>query len=261
MPLSGEPESTAPGAHCEYADASDDVAAAEAAAHAARARAIRLRVLADDADHADPPSRTPEADPANGPNPKTTESAPTVCGPGRRRPHLRKDFKRPLPGRRRLDRRNLWFVAGFAVIGLVLALSGELEVNHRVAEHRRTSSREFADAARDAMATMLTIGAETARADIQRFVDSTTGGLKAGLLLGGDELVAAAEKSAASTKGVVQAVAVQSMTDNAATVLVAATSEVSAAGRTRPESRPVRLVVDLQRNGDQIKVSKVEIVP
>ena len=261
MPPNGQPESTAPGSQTEYSDISDDVAAAEAVAHAARARAIRLRLLADDAGRAEPLSGGTDADPASGPSPKTTESAPTVCAPRRRRTRLSKHFTLRRPGGRRLDRRKLWFVAGFTVIGLVIAVSGELELNHRVAEHRRTSSREFADAARDSMATMLTVGAATARADIQRFVDSTTGGLKAGLLLGGDELVAAAEKSAASTKGVVQAVAVQSMTDNAATVLVAATSEVSATGRARPELRPVRLVVDLQRNGDQIKVSKVEIVP
>ena len=51
------------------------------------------------------------------------------------------------------------------------------------------------------------------------------------------------------------------MTDDTAIVLVAASSRVTNSAGAKQEPRSWRLRVDLQRDGDQIKMSKVEFVP
>jgi Mce-associated membrane protein len=108
---------------------------------------------------------------------------------------------------------------------------------------------------------MLNINASTARADVQRFVDDTTGEFKAGILLSAEDFVKAVEQSKANSKGTVAAVAVQSMTNDSAIVLVAAKTEVNKPGEAKPESKNVRIVVDVRRDGEQLKVSRVEFVP
>ena len=90
--------------------------------------------------------------------------------------------------------------------------------------------------------------------------DDTTGMFKAGILLGAEDAVKALEQSKVSSKGSVQAAAVESMSEDSAIVLVAAKSEFSKPGQAKPESRSLRLVVSVQRDGGQLKVSRVEFV-
>ncbi len=71
-----------------------------------------------------------------------------------------------------------------------------------------------------------------------------------------------AQESKVITEVTVNSVAVESMSDDKAVVLVAASSRVTnSAGGANQEPRTWRLSVDLQREGDQIKMSKVEFVP
>jgi Mce-associated membrane protein len=51
------------------------------------------------------------------------------------------------------------------------------------------------------------------------------------------------------------------MTDNSAVVLVATKSEVTNSSGANKEPRSWRLSVTVQRDGDQIKMSRVEFVP
>ena len=101
---------------------------------------------------------------------------------------------------------------------------------------QRQRTAEFAAGAPECDSAMLTINASTARADVQRFIDETTGEFKAGILLSAEEFVKAIEQSNANSKGSVQAVAVQSMTDNSAIVLVAAKSELTKPDAAKSES-------------------------
>lgn len=222
----------------------DELARAEARAEAARARALRLRHLAD-------ASSDGQGSLADG---ETTDgnavSADAGAPPAARRRRLRR------PGRKALA-----VLAAFGSICVSLAGSGYLLWHHHEAVQKRQRTAEFATAARNSIQTMLTINSGTARADVQRFVDETTGQFKAGILLSAEEFVKAVEQSNGSSKGTVQAVAVQSMTDNSAIVLVAAKSELGKPGGAKPESRAIRIVVDLLRDGGQLKMSRVEFVP
>jgi len=107
----------------------------------------------------------------------------------------------------------------------------------------------------------MSIDPSKARDDMQRFADDTTGLFKAGILIGAEDAVKAIEQSKVSSKGAVQAVAVESMTNDSAIVLVAAKSEFTKPGEAKPESRSLRLVVSVQSDGGKLKISRVEFVP
>jgi Mce-associated membrane protein len=51
------------------------------------------------------------------------------------------------------------------------------------------------------------------------------------------------------------------MTNDAAVVLVVSTSEITNATGTTQDPRIFRLLVTVDRDGDQLKMSKVEFVP
>ncbi|OBH06259.1 MULTISPECIES: hypothetical protein [unclassified Mycobacterium] len=209
-----------------------EIAEAEARAEAARARAMRLRQQAEAAlgDKCGSPA-------------EATESAPR---------------------RRRLRRPRRRAVAAIAAVGVVcasLAGSGYLVWHHRGVVQQRQRSSEFAAAARNAIVTMMTIDATRAREDLQRFVDDTTGTFKVSILMGGEDAVKAVEQSKVSSKGTVQAAAVQSMSQDSAVVLIAAKSEITKPGDPKPESRSMRIVVTIQRDNGQLKVSRLEFVP
>jgi Mce-associated membrane protein len=215
---------------------SDELAQAEARAEAARARAIRLRQQAEAAS----PDQSSDGEPA-------AESAPSR--------------RRGLHGLRHPSRKAIAIAAAILFACITLAASGYVVWFHQRAVQEKQRRAEFSATARDAVVTMLTVNAATARADVQRFVDDTTGQFKVGILIGAEDFVKAVEQSKGSSKGSVQAVAVQSMTDDSAIVLVAAKSEVTKPDAAKPESRPMRIVVNVQRDGGQLRISRVEFVP
>ena len=215
---------------------SDELAQAEARAAAARARANRLREQAEAA----------AGEPSSAVEPEADSAPPRRLG---------------LPRLRRPSRKAIAIAAAILFTCTMLAASGYVVWYHRQAAQERQHRAEFSAAARDAIVMMLTVNAATARADVQRFVDDTTGQFKVGILLGAEDYVKAVEQSKGSSKGSVQAVAVQSMTDDSAIVLVAAKSEANQPGQAKPESRSMRIVVNVQRDGGQLRISRVEFVP
>jgi Mce-associated membrane protein len=215
----------------------DELAQAEARAEAARARALRLRQQAEAAsgDH-DSRAGADETE-------REAESAPS------RRRRLR------LPGRKAMAA-----AVALVVICASLAASGYVVWHHRGVVQQRQRTAEFAAAARNGVLMMTSIDASKARDDMQRFADDTTGMFKAGILMGAEDAVKAVEQSKVSSKGTVQAVAVQSMTEDSAIVLVVAKTEFTKPGQAKPDSRSSRLVVSVQRDGGQLKISRVEFV-
>jgi Mce-associated membrane protein len=69
-----------------------------------------------------------------------------------------------------------------------------------------------------------------------------------------------AEESKVSSKGTVEAVAVESMSDDSAVVLVAAKSDVTNADNTKRPTIALRISVGLMRDGGQPKMSKVDFL-
>lgn len=128
-----------------------------------------------------------------------------------------------------------------------------------VAEHRRVE--EYTAAARQAAITLMSINADKAREDVQRIIDESTGPMKARMLVTADDLAKAIERSKVSTTAAVKAVSVQSMSANSAVVLIAAHADASGPDNDKPPPRPWRIVMTLQREGQQLKIENVEMLP
>jgi Mce-associated membrane protein len=220
------------GSDAAVAQAIAAAADAEARAREARARAIRL-------------SGQAEAVQSTGGQPEIHSAATGMRWLSRHRP-----------------RRQTVALAA-AVLGACAGVgaSGYVVWNHRAvtAEHRRAA--EYAAAARQGAITFMSINADKAREDVQRIIDGSTGSLKARMLMTAEDLAKAVQKSKVSTKVDVKAVSVDSMTPNSAVVLVAATASATGPGTEKPPSNSWRIVMTLQRDGGQIKMANIEMLP
>jgi Mce-associated membrane protein len=228
----------------DIAEAEAVEAEALAAAARARARAIRLRRDAEQAAAAeDEPAVTDAVD---------TEPAPSARA---RRGGLRS---------RRLHR-SRWITVAVVVstmlIGASGAAAGTVWWQHREATQNRQRSVEFAAAARQGVVNLMSLNHETAKDDVQRLINNTTDDFRRDLESTRDDFISVVKDSKVATACTVNATAVQSMSNDSAVVLVAATSEVTNAAGARRDPRTWRLSVTVTRDGGRLKMSKVEFVP
>lgn len=263
----------------EQAEADAAEAEAVAAAARARARAIRLRREAEkhtrqdaEADSAEDNEDTAEGnelevheevEPAadsvesgESDQPAAEETEPELDAAAvaqQKRPR----FRRP-------SRRAWKFVAVGVATLLILTLlvaSGFMFWQHRKALAEQRRAAEFSAAARQGVVTLMSLDFNHAKEDVQRIIDSSTGQFKEDFQSTAEDFVKVAESSKAVTETTVSAAAVDSMTDDSAVVLVAAASRVTNAAGAKQDPRTWRLSVTLNRDGDQMKLSKVEFVP
>jgi len=248
----------------EEAEAEAAEAEAAAAAAHARARALRLRREAAEAEAA----KTKAAETAEtvaAPGAEADESAAAVevdaaadsaveltDAPARER----RGVRIPLPS---------WKgVAGaltVLVIAALLAACGYMYWGHRQVQAEQQRRAEFEAAARQGVVTLMSLDYNKAKEDVQRIIDNSTGQFKTDFQSTADDFVKVAVESKAVTETNVTATAVESMTDDTATVLVAASSRVTNAAGAKQEPRAWRLSVNLARDGGQLKLAKVEFVP
>jgi len=248
----------------EEADAEAAEAEAIAAAARARARAIRLRRQAEAETKADEVRATttevePEADVVAGPV-DSSEAGETSEDDVGDEPV----GDRPARWRRLPLGRILKILAGGVAVACTCALitlSVLMVVNQRnqVAEQQRTA--EFSAAARQSVVTLMSLDFNKAKEDVQRIIDNSTGQFRDDFNNQAEDFVKVAQESKVITKVSVNATAVEKMTKDTATVLVSATSNVTNSSGANQEPRSWRLSVDLQRDGGQIKMAKVEFVP
>ena len=132
---------------------------------------------------------------------------------------------------------------------------------HRQVQAEQQRRAEFAAAARQGVVTLMSLDYTKAKEDVQRIIDNSTGQFKTDFQNTADDFVKVATDSKAVTETSVTATAVESMTDDTATVIVAATSRVTNAAGAKQEPRAWRLSVNLARDGGQMKLAKVEFVP
>jgi Mce-associated membrane protein len=109
--------------------------------------------------------------------------------------------------------------------------------------------------------TLMSLDFNKAQEDVNRIIDNSTGAFRDDFKNQAADFAKAAEDSKVVTEVTVNFVAVESMTNDSATVLVAATSRVTNAAGAKQEPRSWRLSVNLQRDGGQVKMAKVEFVP
>jgi len=223
------------------AEAEAELVRAEERAEAARARAATLRREAE-SDSSEESDATTDAD----------DGALTPAR-WRRKPRWAWRFRRP-------TRKAVGVGAAVMVLCISLSASGYFVWQHRTLVQRRQHAAEFAAAAREEVATLMSIDPAHATEDLRHTIDDTTGALKSQLEATSSYMAKNAQEAQITTKATVQDVAVESMTDNSAVVLVVAKSDTIDRDKSNRPTVFWRLSVNIDRDGDRLKMSKLEFV-
>jgi Mce-associated membrane protein len=232
------------------AAAEAEAAAAEAQAAAARAHATRLRRQAEAKPDRSVDTDTVDADPDGD---GAAIDAPTTGSRVPRRPRLRRPTAKAMA-----------LGAAIILICASLALSGFFVWADRIAGQKRQRTAEFAAAARQDVMTLMSLDFNKTKEDMQRISDNSTGSFKQHFPLVALQLTNGLQRSKVVTTVSVNDVAVESMTDNSAVVLVAATTQAKTPDDPQPNGQQQRqtwhVVLTLLRDKGQPKMSNVEFV-
>jgi Mce-associated membrane protein len=223
------------------AEAEEELVRAEERAEAARARAAELRREAE-ASSSEQSEPTEDVDVA--------EAKPAASRLRRRWPWR---LRRP-------TRKAVGVGTAIVLLCASLAASGYFVWQHRTLVQQRQHAEEFAAAAREEVATLMSIDPAHAMENLQHTIDDTTGALKSQLEATSSYMAKNAQDAQVTTKATVQDVAVESMTDNSAVVLVVARSDTINPDKSVRPSVFWRLSVDIDRDGDRLKISKLDFV-
>ena len=252
----------------EQAEAEAAEAEALAAAARARARAIKLRREAARADEetedtteeataveaADATAETREA-------PETPEIPET--------PQRSEAPKSTESTRRRLPLPQVSVLSGLAKIlsaAAIVAICGLLGASgwmlwrHHTVQVERQRSAAYTAAARQGVVNLTSLDFNKAKEDVQRVLDSATGEFRDDFQRRADDFASVVKDSKAVTEGSVTASAVESMGKDSAVVLVLANERVTNSAGAKDDPRAFRFRVSVVRDGDQLKISKVEFV-
>ncbi|MGB6515830.1 MAG: hypothetical protein WBF57_23205, partial [Mycobacterium sp.] len=149
---------------------------------------------------------------------------------------------------------------GIVLLCASLAASGYILWQHRTLAQQREHADEFAAAAREEVATMMSIDPAHAAENIQHTIDDATGLLRSQLEVTSSYVVKNAQDARITTKATVEDVAVESMTDNSAVVLVVAKSDTINPDKSNRPTVFWRLSVNIDRDGGRLKMSKLDFV-
>ncbi|MDF2828215.1 MAG: hypothetical protein K0R01_1498 [Mycobacterium sp.] len=166
--------------------------------------------------------------------------------------------------RLRLPRPSLRLAAAALAVALTIgfvAAGVYMTLHHQRVVAQQERSAEFAAAARQGVVTLMSLDFTRAEEDVQRIIDNTTGDFRKDFEGQAEIFTQVAQESKVITEATVNSVAVASMTQDTATVLVAVTTNVSNAASQEQQPRSWRLSVDVARDAGQIKLAKVEFVP
>jgi Mce-associated membrane protein len=248
----------------EEAEAEAAEAEAMAAAARARARAVRLRrqahaVETDVSVDAEAPAEVADAaaEPLEFTEAEAIEdTGEDVAEEPENKPVRRRRRWRPGP-----ILKVLAAVVAIACTAALITLSVLMVIDHRHQAAEQQRRAEYTAAARQSVVTLMSLDFNKAKDDVQRIIDNSTGQFKDDFKNQAEDFIKVAQDSKVITEVSVNVAAVDSMTDDSAVVLVSATSRVTNAAGAKQEPRSWRLSVDLKREGDQIKMAKVEFVP
>jgi Mce-associated membrane protein len=175
---------------------------------------------------------------------------------------LRRQLREGGTARSSVPVRTVGIVLAALLTAGLLSLTGFMVWKHREHTEQRQSAAEYAAAARQGVINLMSIDYTTAQDSVQRVLDGSTGRFQANFADTAEDFVKALTDEKITTKATVNDAAVESMTADTAVVLVSATSrrEGPQAPKDQQQPRLWRIVLNLEREGDQIKMSGVEFV-
>ena len=161
-------------------------------------------------------------------------------------------------------RRRMPMIAAVAAIVLIVCFAGAsvyMVFQHRDNAQHHQREAAFVEGAKHGVLNMISLNYNKAKEDVQRVIDSSTGQFKDDFQRSANDFIAVVTQSKTITEGTVNAAAIESMEEDSAVVLVAATSQVTNAPAGKDEPPKVwRLKVTVAEVGGQYKMSKVEYV-
>ena len=238
------PEELESAAAGTVADAEAAAAAAQARADAARARAAELRREAEKLSAAAAPVAVQPDVPAQ----PAGAAQPTVT---------------TTPARRLRRPKSVWPIAvaaGLVLLCALLGFSAFIIHKHRATEQDQQHAAEYAAAARQGVVNLMAINFNTAEGDVQRVLDNSTGTFKTQFQDTSKDLIKALKDAKVVTEVNVNSTAVESMKQDGAVVLVAATSQRGNADSANRDPRTWRAVVTIARENGQLKVSQLDFL-
>jgi Mce-associated membrane protein len=244
----------------ELAEAEAAEAEALAAAARARARAIKLRreaqVHVDEEAVASTQETTAvEAEDTTAETPEAAEApeTPGLATSAESSRRLRLQVAR-LSGLGK----PLAAAAIIAICALLGASGWMLWHQHTVLAERQRSAA-FVAAARQGVINLTSLDFNKANEDVQRVLDSATGEFRDDFQRRADDFASVVKDSKAVAQGSVGAAAVEKiLSDDSAVVLVLANERVTNSAGAKDDPRAFRFRVTVVRDGDQLKISKVE---
>jgi Mce-associated membrane protein len=253
----------------EQAEAEAAEAEALAAAARARARAIKLRREAEAQAQADREAEetaavveaeesTAEAPEAGDQTEETeeTEPAKTPTPPAASGRPVRRRLQMPKGS----GLTKLLAAAAIVAICALLGASGWMAWHHHTVLAERQRSAAFVAAAKQGVINLTSLDFNKAKEDVQRVLDSSTGEFRDDFQRRAEDFASVVKDSKAVTQGSVAATAVESMSKDSAVVLVLANERVTNSAGAKDDPRAFRFRVSVIRDGDQLKISKVEFV-
>jgi len=131
--------------------------------------------------------------------------------------------------------------------------------HHNVLQERQRSAA-FAAAARQGIINLTSLDFNRAKEDVQRVLDSATGQFRDDFQKRAEDFTSVVKDSKVVTQGSVAATAIESMGNDSAVVLVLGNESVTNLAGAKDAPRIFRLRVSVVHDGDELKLSKVELV-
>lgn len=152
-------------------------------------------------------------------------------------------------------------VVSLAIFVVAAALAGFLGFRTYQSEQAKHRDELFVAAARQGAVNLTTIDWQEADADINRILDSATGTFYDDFSKRSQPFVEVVKQAQSKSVGTVTEAGLESESGDQAQVLVAVQVKTTNIGAQEQRPRAWRMRIDVQKLGDQAKVSNVQFVP
>jgi Mce-associated membrane protein len=152
-------------------------------------------------------------------------------------------------------------LVSLAIVVVAAALAGFLGFRTYQSEQAKQRDALFLAAARQGAVNLTTIDWQEADADINRILDSATGTFYDDFSKRSQPFVEVVKQAQSKSVGTVSEAGLESESGDQAQVLVAVSVKTSNLGAQEQRPRAWRMRIDVQKLGDQAKVSNVQFVP
>jgi Mce-associated membrane protein len=148
-----------------------------------------------------------------------------------------------------------------AMVVVLAGLVGWLGFRTYQSHQAQGPRSQFLQVARQGALNLTTIDWQHADADVHRILDGATGEFYDDFARRSQPFIEVLKKAQAKTVGTITEAGLESQTADSARALVAVSVQTSNAGEPEQVPRAWRMRIDVQRVGDQVKVSNVGFVP